>query len=143
MLGATHVSESVFYYNGAYATGGLWTFGAVTIERSLFAHNGGTFVAGMRCEDGGGAPVAVITDSTFAYNRSHDRIGGISMLIPATISNSTIAKNEAFGGPRRPLLQRRVARSRKHDHRDEHLGRNRRRRPSSMARHRSRARTIS
>jgi hypothetical protein len=98
VLGATRVDSSTFYYNNAYEVGGLWTFGTVTISDSLFAHNGGKFVAGMRCEDGGSAPTATIANSTFAYNVSHDRIGGISMLIPATISNSTIAKNDAFGG---------------------------------------------
>ena len=98
VLGTTHVTSSTFYYNGAYEVGGLWTFGAVTIERSLFAHNGATLVAGMRSEDAGSGASAVIVDSTFAYNRSHDRIGAISMLMPATISNSTIAKNEAFSG---------------------------------------------
>lgn len=96
--GATRIDSSTFYYNNAYATGGLWTFGAVTINDSLFARNGGKFVAGMRCEAGGGAPTATIANSTFAYNVSHDRIGGISMLIPATIANSTIARNEAFSG---------------------------------------------
>jgi hypothetical protein len=97
VLGTTRIAASVFYYNGAYEVGGLWTFGSVTIESSLFAHNGGTLVAGMRAEGGANA-TATIVDSTFAYNRSHDRIGGISMLIPATISNTTIAKNEAFSG---------------------------------------------
>lgn len=96
--GATRIASTTFYYNGTYEVGGLWTFGDVTIDRSLFAHNGGTFIAGMRCEDGGNGATAAIVDSTFAYNKSHDRIGGVSLMIPATISNSTIAKNEAFGG---------------------------------------------
>jgi hypothetical protein len=96
--GDTHISSSTFYYNGAYEVGGLWTFGPVTIDHSLFAHNGATLVAGMRSEDAGSGASAVIVDSTFAYNRSHDRIGGVSLMLPATISSSTIAKNEAFGG---------------------------------------------
>ncbi|MET0229558.1 MAG: choice-of-anchor Q domain-containing protein [Rhodanobacteraceae bacterium] len=96
--GATRLDATTFYYNSAYEVGGLWTYGPVTIENSLFAHNGAKLVAGMRAEDGGSAPTATIANSTFAYNISHERIGALSMLISATITNTTIAKNDAFGG---------------------------------------------
>jgi len=97
-LGTTTLRMSSVYYNGAYEVGGLWTFGAVTIDASLIARNGASQTAGMRATDGTGSATATIVNSTIAYNHSVARVGGLNLIVPATIRNTTIASNEAFNG---------------------------------------------
>lgn len=98
VLGATTLHASTIYYNGAYEVGGIWTKGAVTIDSSLIARNSASLTAGMRATHGADAYTATIVDSTIAYNHSVARVGGLNLIISATISNTTIASNEAFNG---------------------------------------------
>ena len=98
VAGTARVRHSTFYYNSAYAVGGLYTFGDVTLDSSTIAKNGASHAAGMRAIFTTGAPTAMIVNSTIANNQSVATVGGLNLIIPATISNSTIAFNEAFNG---------------------------------------------
>ncbi len=98
VAGATHVRHSTFYYNGAYAVGGLYTYGDVTLDSSTIARNGASHAAGMRAVFISGSPSATIVNSTIAYNHAFATVGGLNLIIPATIENSTIAFNEANSG---------------------------------------------
>ena len=98
VAGSTQVRHSSFYYNGAYAVGGLYTYGDVTLDSSTIARNGASHAAGMRALFVTGSPVATIVNSTIANNHAFATVGGLNLIIPATISNSTIAFNQANSG---------------------------------------------
>lgn len=98
VAGTAMVRHSTFYYNGAYAVGGLYTLGDVTVDSSTIAHNGASHAAGMRAIYTTGTPTATIVNSTIANNHSVATVGGLNLIIPATISNSTIAFNSANSG---------------------------------------------
>lgn len=98
VVGAAVIRHSTFYYNGAYAVGGLYTYGDVTLDASTIARNGASHAAGMRALFLSGAPSVTIANSTIAYNHAFATVGGLNLIIPATITNSTIAFNQANSG---------------------------------------------
>lgn len=98
VAGTALIRHSTFYYNSAYAVGGLYTYGDVTVDSSTIARNGASHFAGMRAIFTSGSPTATIVNSTIANNQSVATVGGLNLIIPTTISNSTIAFNEAFNG---------------------------------------------
>jgi len=98
VVGTATVRHSTFYYNSAYAVGGLYTFGDVTLDASTIAKNGASHAAGMRAVFTSGAPTATIVNSTIANNTAVATVGGLNLIIPAKIFNSTIAFNDAFNG---------------------------------------------
>ena len=98
VAGTALIRHSTFYYNSAYAVGGLYTYGDVTVDSSTIARNGASHAAGMRAIYFTGSPIATIVNSTIANNQSVATVGGLNLIIPAKISNSTIAFNEAFNG---------------------------------------------
>jgi len=98
VAGTALVRHSTFFYNGAYAVGGLYTYGDVTLDSSTIAYNGASHAAGMRAIYFTGSPVATIVNSTIANNQSVATVGGLNLIIPAKIFNSTIAFNNAFNG---------------------------------------------
>lgn len=98
VAGTALVRHSTLYYNSSYAVGGLYTYGDVTVDSSTIARNGASHAAGMRAIYFTGSPIATIVNSTIANNQSVATVGGLNLIIPAKISNSTIAFNEAFNG---------------------------------------------
>jgi len=98
VAGTALIRHSTLYYNSAYAVGGLYTYGDVTVDSSTIARNGASHTAGMRAIYFTGSPIATIVNSTIANNRSVATVGGLNLIIPAKISSSTIAFNDAFNG---------------------------------------------
>ena len=98
VAGTALIRHSTFYYNTAYAVGGVYTYGEVTVDSSTIARNGASHTAGMRAIYMTGSPMATIVNSTIANNQSVATVGGLNLIIPAKISNSTIAFNDAFNG---------------------------------------------
>jgi hypothetical protein len=98
VAGTTLVRHSTFFYNGAYAVGGLYTYGDVTLDSSTIAYNGASHTAGMRAIAASGSPTARIVDSTIANNHAVATVGGLNLIVPSTISSSTIAFNSANSG---------------------------------------------
>lgn len=98
VIGTALVRHSTIFYNSAYAVGGLYTYGDVTLDASTIAYNGASHTAGMRALYVTGSPLATIVNSTIANNTSVATVGGLNLIIPAKISNSTIAFNNAFNG---------------------------------------------
>ena len=98
IVGTTTLNSSTVSGNGAYSVGGIWTQDEVTIDSSTISDNGASLTAGMRATYTSGSPIATIVNSTIANNHAVARVGGLNLIIPAKISNTTIAFNEAFNG---------------------------------------------
>ena len=98
IVGTTSLKASTISYNSSYSVGGLYTEDAVTVDSSTIYGNSASQTAGMRAIYTTGSPTATIVDSTIAGNHSFARVGGLNLIIPARISNSTIALNVAFNG---------------------------------------------
>jgi hypothetical protein len=95
VLGTTALKSTTVSYNGAYDTGGVYTFGDVTIDSSSFYANNASHAAGLFAVDGGSGATATIVNSTVAGNHASATVGGLVITVPATISSSTIAFNSA------------------------------------------------
>ncbi|HKE47858.1 MAG TPA: choice-of-anchor Q domain-containing protein [Rhodanobacteraceae bacterium] len=98
IVGPALIRGTTIFYNGAYEIGGLYTLDDVTLDSSTIYNNGASHTAGMRAYYYTGSPTATIVNSTIAGNRSVATVGGLNLIVAATISNSTIANNVAFNG---------------------------------------------
>ena len=98
IVGPALIKRTTIFYNGAYEIGGLWTQDEVTLDSSTIYNNSASQTAGMRATYETGTPVATIVNSTIAGNHAFGSVGGLNLIIPAVISNSTIANNRANNG---------------------------------------------
>jgi hypothetical protein len=101
IVGTTSLKGTTVSDNGSFNVGGLYTMGEVTIDLSTISGNSASHAAGMRAIYTTGAPTSTIINSTITGNHAFATVGGLNLIIPAKISNTTIAFNEAqngFGG---------------------------------------------
>jgi hypothetical protein len=98
IAGTTMLLRTTISDNGSFSVGGLYTMGEVTIDSSTISGNSASHAAGMRAIYTTGLPTATIVNSTITGNHAFATVGGLNLIIPAKIANTTIALNEALNG---------------------------------------------
>jgi len=98
VAGTTMLLRTTIADNGSFSVGGLYTMGEVTIDSSTISGNSASHAAGMRAIYTTGLPTATIVNSTITGNHAFASVGGLNLIIPAKIANTTIAFNGALNG---------------------------------------------